>query len=164
MKKFTIMLASLALAMPAFSQEAQNPNRLLLNDINGAYKGYVIDYVKNVTFAYVEGDVLAKLNVKEVTDEYIMLAVTKTPSCISYKIDILPTVIAKQYDDLAMIKYVEGQGSKVATYWEDFTDAKLTGVELNSDTDYTIVTVGIDGYGIAAGVAPPLLYQVHSQR
>ncbi len=152
MKKFTIMLASLALAMPAFSQEAQNPNRLLLNDINGAYKGYVIDYVKNVTFAYVEGDVLAKLNVKEVTDEYIMLAVTKTPSCMSYKIDILPTVIAKQYDDLTMIKYVEGQGSKVATYWEDFTDAKLTGVELNSDTDYTIVTVGIDGYGIAAGV------------
>ena len=152
MKKFTIMLAGLAMAIPAFAQEDQQPNRLLINSTAGTYTGYVIDRVSNITFARVEGEVKADIEVKEVVScELIKLSVTMSEASMSYKLAVVPAVLAGQYNDQTLISYINSRNMG-SVFYQDFTDAELTGITLNADSEYDIVTIGIDAYGVEDGV------------
>ncbi len=164
MKRFTIVLAGLAMTIPAFAQEDQEPNRLLINNTSGSFTGYVIDRVSNITFARVEGDVKAEIEVKEVVDcDTAIMSVTRSESCVGFKLDVVPAVLASQYDDQGLISYINSRRN-FSTYYQDFTDAELTGINLNFDSEYDIVTIGIDSYGVEDGVCrariktpPPVL-------
>lgn len=150
MKKFTIMLAALALAVPAFAQQNQEPNRLLLTNTIGNRQGYVINRVQDITFARVEGEVKTDIDIKEVTCDSIVLSLTRTEACSSFLLDVVPSTIANAYDDLAMITYLERKN--VPTFYEDYSNGVLSGIELKPASEYTVVTVGIDNYGVKDGV------------
>lgn len=151
MKKPAILLASLAIAAAsAFAQDTTEPNRLLINNTIGNYTGYVLDRIQEITFARVDGEVKANVEISDVQLDQMTVSITKTESCLTYYIDILPATMADKWDDLAVISYVER--SNPTLYFDDYTNATLTGVEFKPATDYVLVTIGRDGYGVSDGV------------
>ncbi|MBD5356637.1 MAG: hypothetical protein HDR88_06495 [Bacteroides sp.] len=155
MKKLTILLASMLTAVAGFAQtEHTTPNRILVTNTAGDYKGFVIDYLDDISFARVDGEVLAKVEINEVTLDSLKLTVTRTPDCQYYKLAVIPKVTADQLtNDVTAIRYINSLPSSfVPTLWEDFDNGLLTGVELNPESDYALYTIGVDRYGVEAGV------------
>lgn len=155
MKKTALFAAAALFGMCAFNAAAQDtttPNRLLIHDVTGNYKGFVIDHLDRATFATVEGEVNAEIDLIEAQLDKLVLAVTRTGACEGFKINILPATISSQLQsDAALISYANSR-LESPTYYQDFTEAEMTGVELKPASDYTVFTIAIDKFGIEAGV------------
>lgn len=147
MKKLAFFLSTLLFSITVF---AQTPNRMLVQDATG-YKGYVLDRVDSITFAEVFGEVKANVTVSAATCDTLTLSVTRSESCRAFKINVVPATIAGQLtNDLAVINWLNRLNSP--TYYEDFTSGKLTGIDLDAGSDYVVYTVGLDEFGVEAGV------------
>lgn len=167
MKKLPILfMGGLLCAAAAMAEEA--PNRVLLYNTAGNYTGYVTERIDRIGFAQVYGDVFAEVDIEDVQYTSLTLTVQRTDDCRGFKISVIPDLIAKQIDnDLQMIAYVNATTQEV--YYEDFLSGVMSGIELSPGTDYRVVTVGIDEYGVEAGVfqapfstpAPPVLGNPH---
>lgn len=151
MKKIVLSLITcLAFALSAFAQQPAEPNRILVHQMTGP-SGYILDRVDSLTFARVEGEVKAEIEITEATCDLLKVSVLRTEACIGFKINVVPATIAAQFtDDLQVIHYLNRINSP--TYYNDFTNGELTGIQLNPDSKYIAYTVGIDSYGIEDGV------------
>lgn len=153
MKKIYSIIALGMMTLGANAQTATTPNRMIINSPLGT-KAYAIDKVGDVTFAKREGDVRADVKVldyeKDATKgDVIHVAVTRTDPNVTYKIDVLPTNTASQYDDDVMARYFEMYGGSTS-FSEDFTNAELTGftTQMSPNASYTVVTLAYDEYGV----------------
>lgn len=152
MKKIAILMASVVLGASAYAQTSSEPNRLFVNDNGGIKTGYVLERITDLSFARVEGDVKAEVQIHEVTDKDLTVSITRTEGCQAFKLDVLPRSIAGMLtNDAAMINYINTQ-RKPGTFYEDFVRGNLSGIELLPGGEYTVVTVGIDQYGCEVGV------------
>jgi len=148
MKKI-ILLAALALGINFASQAADtDPNRMLVVNSNTSISAYNIQNVDHLEFATVEGEVAANITLKNFSMDKINAEVMRTPSCKSYLFNVLPGVLAHQLE-----KNPEGAGAylrqmNAQTYYEDFTNAEVTGMDLEYNTEYALVTLGIDEYNV----------------
>lgn len=153
MKKLFTILA-LALATLTASAQTDVPNRMLIkqgNEQSQTIKAFAIDKVQEVNFARVDGEIKAAIAFdsyvkKDDGQDMLKLAITRSESCESYCIDVLPANLAKLYDDDTMAKYFEQKNAK--KMYEDFTSGELTGIELKGNTNYTVITLGYDQYGV----------------
>lgn len=153
MKKLFTILA-LALATLTASAQTDVPNRMLIkqgNEQNPTIKAFAINKVQEVNFARVDGEIKATIAFdsyvkKDDGQDMLKLAITRSESCESYCIDVLPANLAKLYDDDTMAKYFEQKNSQ--KMYEDFTSGELTGIELKGNTNYTVITLGYDQYGV----------------
>lgn len=153
MKKLFTILA-LALATLTASAQTDVPNRMLIkqgNEQNPTIKAFAINKVQEVNFARVDGEIKATIEFdsyvkKDDGQDMLKLAITRSESCESYCIDVLPANLAKLYDDDTMAKYFEQKNAK--KMYEDFTSGELTGIELKGNTNYTVITLGYDQYGV----------------
>lgn len=153
MKKLFTILA-LALATLTASAQTDVPNRMLIkqgNEQSQTIKAFAIDKVQEVNFARVDGEIKATIAFdsyvkKDDGQDMLKLAITRSESCESYCIDVLPANLAKLYDDDTMAKYFEQKNAK--KMYEDFTSGELTGIELKGNTNYTVITLGYDQYGV----------------
>lgn len=154
MKKLFTILA-LALATITASAQTDVPNRMLIKQGSNPQlpttKGFAIDMVQEVNFARVDGEIKANIafdgyGKTENGEDMLKLAVTRTESCESYCIDVLPANIAKQYTDETMASYFEQKNTQ--KFYQDFTSGQLTGITLKGNTEYTVVTLGYDQYGV----------------
>lgn len=155
MKKFALLAASALTAFAGFAQTAEEaPNRILVTNTAGGYTGYVIDYTDNISFARVDGEVLAKVEINEIGLDEMRLTVKRTPDCNYYKLAVLPQNTTNQFiNDASAIGYISSLPSDmVATLYNDFDNGSLTGIELLPESDYSIITIGVDQYGVQAGV------------
>lgn len=154
MKKIALLLASMVTAAAGFAQTEEAPNRILVTNTAGNYTGFVIDYLDNVSFARVDGEVLAKVEVNEVALDSLKLTVTRTPDCRYYRLAVVPTLTANQLtSDVSAIHYINSlPAANVPTLYEDFDNGLLTGITLNPESEYSIITIGVDEYGVEAGV------------
>ena len=150
MKKFLLAILSSILCLSMFAQETTDVNRLLIYEKSGNMKGYVLDRVDYMEFETIEGEVAANVTVNEVTLEKVNLSVFRTESCEAYKLSCYPTSRIASYSDDVLASMVDSESSDL--YFEDFESADMTGIEFDPITDYTIVTVGIDGFGILCDV------------
>lgn len=152
MKKILTLCFSILLGVAGFAQT--NPNRILIHESGVGYKGYLAERVDSITFVQLEGEVSAAVEflgyAKGESSDTIQLAVTRTENCAGFAIAVLPSVMIRPYNDTQLISLALRNNNKV--YYQDFTAAALTGLALDASTDYTIVTVGMDVYGIACGV------------
>lgn len=152
MKKILTLCFSILLGFVGFAQT--NPNRILVHEVGSGYKGFLAERVDSITFVQLEGEVSAAVEflgyAKGEDSDTIMMAVTRTEKCVGFSLAVLPTVMIKRYNDEQLISVVLRDNNDV--YYQDFTNAALTGLKLEASTDYTIVTVGMDTYGIACGV------------
>lgn len=153
MKKLFTILA-LALATLTASAQTDVPNRMLIkqgNEQRPTIKAFAIDKVQEVNFARVDGEIKAAIAFdsyvkKDDGQDMLKLAITRSESCESYCIDVLPANLAKLYDDDTMAAYFEQKNAK--KMYEDFTSGELTGIELKGNTNYTVITLGYDQYGV----------------
>lgn len=152
MKKIAILMASLILGTAAYAQNETEPNRLLINDTAGATKGYVINRVQDVTFGRVDGVAQAQLQVHEVGDNQVTVSITRSEACEAFKLDVLPRPVAAMLtDDAALINYFDSRCSQTL-YYEDFVQGSMTGITLTPGGEYTLVSIGLDKYGVEDGV------------
>ncbi len=150
MKKCIFFCIAFLLAFVGYAQT--NPNRIIVHEKSGNVSGYLAERVDSLTFGYLEGEVAAKIDFKgysEVEGKGVLtLAVTRTVDCSGFAIDVIPTVTANMISDIQMASYLKD--SKI--YFQDFQQGELSGVEMNPATNYTIVTLGYDQWGIGCGV------------
>lgn len=154
MKKILILLAIIIPALSSVAQTEDNlPNRLLIKNYAGDIQSYLIDYFDEIFFTRVEGEVLAKVKINEIRNEYISLSIVRTLECKSYRFMIVPTTVADQLDsDLKVISYVLSFDTNYVPFMtSDYAELILPS-SLPPETEYTIFTVGMDEYGTAAGV------------
>lgn len=148
MKTSSILLLSLLMASSA---AAQQPNRVLVYNTAGQYTGYVTDRLDKVAFANVEGEVAAEITIDEVELDMLTLTIERSAACQGYYITVMPELTAAQLtSDLQMINYVKAVSPTV--YYDDFYGGEMTGMELSYGSEYRVVTVGIDLYGVDCGV------------
>ena len=153
MKKLFTILA-LALATLTASAQTDVPNRMLIkqgNEQNPTIKAFAINKVQEVNFARVDGEIKATIAFDSYVknddgQDMLKLAITRSESCESYCIDVLPANLAKLYDDDTMARYFEQKNAK--KMYEDFTSGELTGITLKGNTNYTVITLGYDQYGV----------------
>lgn len=148
MKKILLVIAALLLSCGLYAQNTEI-NRLLVHS-NTDTKGYILNYVDSLTFANVEGEVAANIELIDYDLEKLTVAVTRTPSCEGFKIALEPTVKIANMSDEYLATYINEQESYV--YNQDFTNAEMSGIEILPSTEYTIMTVGIDVYGVLCDI------------
>lgn len=158
MKKF-FSIAALALAMSTGVQAQTDvvPNRMIIHS-SVASKAYAVDHVDSISFARKEGEVKANLEFlryekNEDEGDIVYVKVTRTDPSSTFRIDVLPTNTAKQYDDLTFARYFERMsGTQLA---EDFSEGRLSGfpTEFTANTSYTVVTLAYDEYGVPCQVS-----------
>lgn len=158
MKKF-FSIAALALAMSTGVQAQTDvvPNRMIIHS-SVASKAYAVDHVDSISFARKDGEVKANLEFlryekNEDEGDIVYVKVTRTDPSSTFRIDVLPTNTAKQYDDLTFARYFERMsGTQLA---EDFSEGKLSGfpTEFTANTSYTVVTLAYDEYGVPCQVS-----------
>ena len=158
MKKF-FSIAALALAMSTGVQAQTDvvPNRMIINS-SVASKAYAVDHVDSISFARKDGEVKANVEFlryekDEDENDVVYVKVTRTDPRSTFRIDVLPTNTAKQYDDITFARYFERMsGTQLA---EDFSEGKLSGFarEFTANTPYTIVTLAYDEYGVPCQVS-----------
>ena len=160
MKRLSLLTAFLvvgAAMIQAFAQQA-NPNRVLVVDTDGDYQSFVIEYEDEAIFKTIEGEVIADVEIYEVQTTEMMVTIMRSPACVSYSLGILPAAVADGMSDLGVVKYVEVDNPQ--RYYQDFitdpndpeTAARIEGIDLEGNTEYAVLTVGYDEWGIASGV------------
>ena len=158
MKKF-FSIAALALAMSTGVQAQTDvvPNRMIIHS-SVASKAYAVDHVDSISFARKDGEVKANVEFlryekDEDENDIVYVKVTRTDPSSTFRIDVLPTNTAKQYDDITFARYFERMsGTQLA---EDFSEGKLSGFarEFTANTSYTVVTLAYDEYGVPCQVS-----------
>ena len=149
MKKYILLLAALLGMTGSMAAQTDSPNRMLVIDQSGQYKGFNANNVNRVEFATVEGEVAANVEILSSSRTELTVNVTRTPQCSSFLFDIIPAVMARQletYPSSSVSSYMERTGAQ--TYYEDFPGGKVSGFELDYNTEYAVATLGIDRYGV----------------
>lgn len=151
MKKIILSLIVVLFSSLVYSQD--NPNRLIIHNSVGDYKGYLAERIDSLTFVKVDGRVAADLEVLGVELDELKVKVTRTPACMAFKIGVLSKVMVDRLSsDVVMANYIE-KYVESSLYYEDFKEGLLTGIELESNTEYALVTLGYDNYGIACSAS-----------
>lgn len=155
MKRFYSFLIVLALTLTAAWAQT-NPNRILVHEASGNVQGFLVERVDSMSFAKVEGRVAADAEVLEFatgeSGDTLWISITRTPECAAFKLACIPANYMGYFPTEAQLAaYVDQVGENY--YYQDFTKAQLTGIELADDADYVFATVGYDRYGIACGVS-----------
>lgn len=151
MKRFSLAVASLALGISSFAQIA--PNRVIINDTQGnRLSSHVAEFLGDITFARIDGEVLAEIEIKDVTEEGISVNVFKTDDCKKFKLDIMPAGLAHQYPEDMLIRTVDSSTSTV--YYDDFDKGFISAdqLSLTPGGEYSIITVGFDELDTPAGL------------
>lgn len=149
MKKLYTLLVLALSCLAAISQT--NPNRIIVRDTQGGYKGFLAERVDSLFFVSEEGRVAADVEYKDYTPDNggeLGISVTRTPGCEGFRIDVIPkNNMSYLNNDMAVAGYFDSKGGDI--YYQDFTDGRLTGFGFKDNTDYSIITIGYDRYGIA---------------
>lgn len=149
MKKLYSLLIMAVFCLTASSQT--NPNRLIVHDTKGGYTGFLAERVDSLSFIRLDGRVAADVEFKGYTPDnggVLSLSVTRTADCEGFRIDVIPkNNMAYLADDMAVAQYFDRTGGDM--YYQDFTNAELTGFSFKDNTEYSVITCGYDRYGIA---------------
>lgn len=148
MKKYILALAAVLGMTISMTAQTDDPNRLLVIDQNGQTKGFNLGNVNRVEFTTIEGEVAADIKIISSSLTELNVTVTRTPECQSFLFNVIPGVLAKQLESnpANASAYLERGGQ---IYYEDFSEGKVTGIELEYNTEYAVATVGYDRYDVA---------------
>ena len=149
MRKILLLVTALFLSIGIYAQSSGTPNRLLIHEGNNT-NGFILDRVDSLTFAKVEGEVAANVEIIDYDLEKITMSVTRTPACVGFKIAVEASLLISSFSDTQLASYIDATTSDI--YYQDFSEAELTGISLEAGTEYSVITVGIDTYGVLCDV------------
>ena len=127
-----------------------NTEELIIHKTNGTREEFVIDELDSLIFKNVEGRVAADVNIINYTTSNITLDIKRTASCEGYKMMCMDFESISVLSDDDIIYYIDKNVSDV--YYQDFESAEISGLNLEYNTEYAIVTVGIDEYDLSCEV------------
>ncbi len=151
MKKVFISIFATLIGLVAMAQD-NNAARLLVQEKWGNIQGFLLERVDSVYFdtqdyGRVAADVQYIDFTKGETGDTLWLSATRTENCAYYRLAVLPKNNADRLaDDQAVASYFAYMGGE--SYYSNFTNAQLTGMEFSSNADYAIITLGYDKYNI----------------
>lgn len=175
MKRLLSIIAALLLGFGINAQNTET-NRLLMHQDNGITRGFIIEKIDSLTFttsgnntianfnmngttetydlnnidslsfASVEGEVAANINIISHNLNSIILDVTRTPSCVAFKITCMSSASIASMPEDYIANYINENISDV--YFQDLSSVEFTNLDLSANTDYYIVTIAYDEYGI----------------
>lgn len=125
-------------------------NDFTVHNSNGIMDRYVIDDVDSLTFKNVEGKVAANVNIIDYSTTHVKFDITRTPSCKGFKLMCMDyySILSLSSDDLS--KYICEKTTE--TYYEDVEGVEIKDLTLDYNTEYAIVTVGLDEYDLPCDV------------
>lgn len=150
MKKLLSLITALVLSISLYAQNDADINRLLLHNNDGSTLGYIIDRVDSLTFASVEGEVAADMELLSYDVDKVNLRITRTASCMGFKIAIVPSIQIASMSEAYLPIFIDNKSTEV--YYQDIEEAEMSNIELEAGSDYTILTVGIDMYNVLCDV------------
>ena len=125
-------------------------DNITIHNSNGIRDEFVVDNLDSIIFKNVEGRVAADVNIINYTTTSVTLDLIRTASCEGFKL------MCMDYNSIASLSsedikyYIDKNVSDI--YYQDFENVEITGLQLFHDTEYAIVTVGIDKYGLSCDV------------
>ncbi len=133
----------------SFSQ-TNGIDNLTIHNSNGTRNEFVVDNLDSLTFKNVEGRVAADVNIIDYTTSSVKFDITRTASCVGFKLMCMDynSILGLSSNDL--IYYINQNVSDI--YYQDFKEVEINNLQLFNDTEYAIVTVGIDEYGLSCDV------------
>ncbi len=157
MKRILTICAMAIMTIVAMAQT--NPNRLIVVNKSGGQSGFVMDRIDSLMFRNVEGEVKADveyLGYEKKTDgsDVIRCSVVRSESCVGFKILMQPKSMINPYNtEEKLANYVDKNVTTI--YTQDFNNAELSGFDftIQPNTMYSLVTVGVDQYGVACEVS-----------
>lgn len=127
-----------------------NTDNLIIHKTNGTREEFTIDELDSLTFKNIEGRVAADINIIDHTINTIKFDITRTESCVGFKLMCLDFESISTLGDDDIIYYVDKNVSEVN--YQDFEEVEIKDLNLDYETEYAIVTVGIDEYGLLCDV------------
>lgn len=130
----------------------QHPDRMVIHQASGNFKSYLPERIDSITFHKIEGRVAADVNILEISLEKLIVEITRTEACQGFKLSCLPKVLADRLNtDASLCDYIDKESTNV--YYEDFTHGELSGIQFEPNTNYVLLTVGMDQFGTPCSVS-----------
>lgn len=153
MNKFIISaLTALTIAAGATAAE---PNRVIIRPAAGPTLSYRTDRIQDISFAAVEGEVIAEAKIIKIgeigAEEAVTVSVTMSEACKGYKYMLVPQAMIGMYDDATLASYIDANATDIK--YESFEAAALSGIKLDAVTNYVFATVAYDEYGTLCDVS-----------
>ena len=133
----------------SFAEKGSSDN-LILHKSNGTREEFLVDELDSLIFKNVEGRVAADVNIINSTATSVTLDIKRAASCVEYKMACMDYNSISTFGDDDLIYYFDKNVTE--TYSQDFENVEITGLSLDYNTEYAIVTVGIDEYGLSCDV------------
>lgn len=143
---------ALLVGISAYAQKS--PERMVIYEKSGNVQSYLAERVDSVKFPKVKGEVAANIKVLEVGQEKIKFEIQRTLACRAYKFAVIPAVTANRLtDDVYAARYIlESQPGNKGLYFNDFTQGEIPAADLELDTKYVAMTLGLDTLGTPCSV------------
>ncbi|MDE7496502.1 MAG: hypothetical protein K2M67_06610 [Muribaculaceae bacterium] len=148
------ILLSAALLLGSFVVGAQgsDPNRLLVVSPDESFKSFMIGRVEAIEFREME-NAYTELQLGAINGSTMEVSATMSPTCSSYLLDVMPAVLARQFQSnpAGLFSYLNQSGA--GSYNENFSKGTLSGLDdLKSNTEYAVVTASYDQLGTECDV------------
>lgn len=146
MKKLSLVIVSLLICLTSMSQEM---NRLIVNS-GWNYDAYQIERVDSITFANIEGEVAADVEILQSGLDKLNIKITRTEACQAFKLTVVPAIMFEGQPEASIADYIDRSDPNL--YWQDFENGELTGIDLVDNAEYLVATLGFDMYGVPCDV------------
>ena len=125
-------------------------NNVNIHNSTGIIDKYNIDELDSLTFKNIEGRVAADINIIDHNNTSVKFDITRTASCEGFKLMLMDynSIISLGTNDL--VYYLENNAGE--TYYQDFEGVEIKDLDFLPNTEYAVVTVGIDKYGLLCDV------------
>lgn len=126
------------------------PNCMTIHNSNGVLDRFDIDELDSITFKNIEGRVAADVNILEHDNTSVKFDITRTASCEGFKLMMMDynSIISLGTEDL--LYYLKSNAGE--TYYQDFEGVEIKDLDLLPNTEYAVVTAGIDKYGLLCDI------------
>ena len=149
MKKIYSLLALLMTFLYVSAQTTEVRNRLVITEKNGKQSIFIIDDLEDVSFKTIKY-VYADIVIHEITSDKLVISTEKSRNCASYKLMCMTSAEASQFSDSELADYINDNST--ISYTQNLEYEALSGLNLSTDENYTLASVGIDTYGIPSEV------------
>lgn len=130
---------------------AASPSRMQVVTTDGTTKDYAVSELKNISFASVDGDVAADIEILAYSKYGVKVNITPTPGCKYYMFALLPKADADRIADSPAQTAAYLRSINHDVYTEALAD-HLISQPLESGEHYSVISIGVDAYDIDGDV------------
>ncbi len=133
-----------------FSKVAEETN-FVIHHKDASEEKIAMNEIDSLLFDNVHGKVAVNINILECTMNSVTLNVTRTASCVAYKMMCVPYNFIESLSNGNLAEAIDDNVDLV--YEQDFDSVQVADLQFEYNTEYAILAVGIDKYGLLCDVS-----------